>query len=104
MNARKACKAAGLAWVPGTQVLGGDLLVHTLIPLVHVSGRTAAGSQSKTGLGDITVGAGLGFHHSPRLHSVLALDLHLKTGSYDQMRGKPRPSQLAAQQLGAKGA
>lgn len=75
---------ARLAWVPGTRVLGGDLIVHTLIPLVHVSGRTAAGSQSKSGLGDITVGAGLGFHHSPRLHSVLALDLHLKTGSYDR--------------------
>lgn len=72
-----------LAWVTGQKAWGGDLVVHTLIPLLNVKLDLPGVSQSKSGLGDIVVGAGLGFHHSPQLHSVVALDVHLPTGRYD---------------------
>ena len=48
-------------------------------------GSSAMGaSQSKSGLGDMTVGAALGYHHSPRLHSAVGLDAILPTGRYDK--------------------
>lgn len=75
-----------LAWVTGRQVLGGDLVLHTLLPLAQLSSRTLLGEPSTRGLADAVVGAGLGFHHSPQLHSVLALDVHLPTGSFDASR------------------
>lgn len=69
-------------WVTGQKIAGGDLVVHSIIPLVNLSVKAAGASQSKTGVGDITVGAGLGFHHSANLHSIVALDVILPTGGY----------------------
>jgi hypothetical protein len=71
-----------VVWVPGVNVLGGDLVVHAIAPLVSLKITAGGASQSKTGLGDMTVGAGVGYHHSPNLHSVVALDAYLPTGSY----------------------
>lgn len=73
-----------LIWVSGIQVLGGQLVAHTLAPLVDVEVSAGGMRQSKSGLGDITVGAGLGYHHSPQLHSAVAVDVILPTGSYTQ--------------------
>lgn len=73
-----------VVWVPGTQVLGGQLVVHALAPLVDLEVSAGGLRQRKSGLGDITVGAGLGFHHSPQLHSALGVDVILPTGSYTQ--------------------
>lgn len=72
-----------LAWVTGQQWLGGDLVLHTLLPLLEVRASGPGGTTTRSGLGDVVVGAGLGFHHSPQWHTVLALDLHLPTGAYD---------------------
>ncbi|MEY5100140.1 MAG: hypothetical protein RJA36_2859 [Pseudomonadota bacterium] len=74
--------APRLVWVPGTQVLGGDLVAHVIAPLVDLKVSTPGGSQSKSGLGDLTVGVGVGHHYSPNLHSVAALDAYLPTGGY----------------------
>ena len=76
--------APRLVWVPGAKVMGGDLVVHAIAPLVSLKVTTPGGSQSKSGLGDLTVGAGVGYHHSPKLHSVLAVDAYLPTGGYSQ--------------------
>lgn len=73
-----------LIWVPGVQVLGGDLVAHMIAPLVEVRAAAGGGRQHKSGLGDITTGLGIGHHHSPRLHSVIGLDFTLPTGSYSQ--------------------
>lgn len=72
-----------LVWVPGVKVMGGDLAVHGLAPLVNLKVSAMGASQSKSGLGDMTVGVGVGYHHSPQLHSALALDLILPTGEYN---------------------
>lgn len=76
--------APRLVWVPGTQVLGGDLVGHVIAPLVDLKVSTPGGSQSKSGLGDLTVGIGVGHHYSANLHSVTALDAYLPTGGYDK--------------------
>lgn len=69
-------------WVPGAKLLGGDLVTHVIAPLVDLKVTTPGGTQSKTGLGDLTMGVGIGYHHSPQLHSVVALDAYLPTGGY----------------------
>ena len=76
--------APRLVWVTGQQVLGGDLAAHVIAPLVDLKVSTPGGTQSKSGLGDLTVGLALGYHHSPNLHSVAALDAYLPTGDYDK--------------------
>jgi hypothetical protein len=76
--------AARLAWVPGAKILGGDLVAHIIIPVVNLSVNVPGASQSKSGIGDITTGLGVGFHHSPNLHSVAAIDLFLPTGAYNK--------------------
>ena len=73
-----------LVWVPGIKVLGGDLVTHVVAPLVNLKVSAMGASQSKSGLGDMTVGVGLGYHHSPQFHSALALDFILPTGGYDR--------------------
>lgn len=71
-------------WVTGQKVAGGDLVLHSIVPLVDLDVTAGGQSQGKTGVGDITVGAGLGYHHSPNLHSIVALDVVLPTGGYDK--------------------
>lgn len=74
--------AARLAWVPGVHLLGGDLVLHTIVPMVDLSVSASGAHQRKTGIGDITLGAGIGWHHDAHWHSVAAVDLFLPTGSY----------------------
>lgn len=69
-------------WVTGTKVLGGDLSLHAITPLVDLNVAVGGARQHKTGLGDITVGPGLGYHHSERLHSLVGVDFYLPTGGY----------------------
>jgi hypothetical protein len=76
--------APRLVWVTGQKLLGGDMVVHAIAPIVNLKVDVAGKSQSKTGLGDMTVGVGTGFHHSPNLHSIVALDVILPTGGYTQ--------------------
>lgn len=75
--------APRLVWRPDAKVLGGDVVAHVIAPLVDLKVSVAGKSQRKSGLGDLTVGVGLGYHHSPKLHSVIAMDAFLPTGEYD---------------------
>lgn len=75
--------APRVVWRPDLKVWGGDLAVHAIAPLVNLKVSTPAGSQTQSGLGDMTVGVALGYHHSPQLHTVVALDTYLPTGGYD---------------------
>jgi hypothetical protein len=71
-------------WSTPVQVGGGNLMFHTVIPLVNLKVEAAGASQTKTGVGDISVGAGVALHHSQNLHSVYALDVVLPTGDYNK--------------------
>lgn len=71
-----------LGWVPGNKVLGGDLAFHAVLPITTLKVSALGASQSKSGIGDITLGAALGYHHSPSLHTLWGMDVVLPTGSY----------------------
>ena len=77
--------APRIVWVTGQKFLGGDLGFHTIVPLVDLDVKVGpVGQQKKRGLGDITLGAVTGYHHSANLHSIVALDVFAPTGRYDK--------------------
>lgn len=78
--------ATRIAWVTTTPVMGGQLVAHAILPLVNVKVSAAGQTSSRSGLGDVSLGTGVAWHHSPQLHSVLALDLVLPVGVYDAAR------------------
>lgn len=83
---RATAAATRIAWVTDTPVMGGQLVAHAIVPLVRVNVSAGGQSSSRSGLGDISLGAGVAWHHSPQLHSVAAVDLVLPVGSYDVNR------------------
>ena len=83
---RAAAAATRLIWVTPQQALGGQLTAHAILPLVDLSVRAGGASDARTGLGDVTVGGAIAWHHTPALHSVLGLDAVLPTGAYDRGR------------------
>jgi hypothetical protein len=74
--------ATRFAWSTTTQIAGGNLLLHAIVPVVNLKVEVPGVAQSKTGLGDITFGPAIAFHHSPSLHSVVGLDFVAPTGRY----------------------
>jgi len=76
--------APRIVWVTNQQVLGGQLAFHAIAPLVDLKVAVAGASGSDSGLGDMTFGAGLGYHLSPNLHYVAAVDLNAPTGHFDK--------------------
>lgn len=76
--------ATRLLHVNKATVLGGNPVVHAILPLVNANLDIPNASESKTGLGDISVGAGIAWHHSAKLHSAAAVDVVVPTGSYNK--------------------
>lgn len=83
---RAVAAATRIAWSTQQPLLGGNVVAHAILPLVNVKVSAGGQSSSRSGLGDISLGAGVAWHHSPQLHSVAALDLVLPVGSYDVNR------------------
>ncbi len=73
-----------LIWVSDTTILGGTLAFHMMAPLAELKVRVNGDSQRKQGLGDMTFGAGLGYHYSQNFHVIYGLDITAPTGSYDR--------------------
>lgn len=73
-----------VVWVTPQTVLGGQLAVEALLPLLDVQVKAGGQSFQRSGLGDLILGAALGYHHGPSLHSVLGVDVYLPTGQYNQ--------------------
>lgn len=76
--------ANGLLWMTGSKVLGGDLGAIVLVPLIDLNVSVGGVGQRKSGVGDIKIGVGVGYHHSATLHTVAGLDVFLPTGAYDK--------------------
>lgn len=81
---RAVAAVTRLVWSTPHPMLGGNLVMHSILPLVDLDVAAAGASQHKTGLGDITVGAGIAYHHSPQLHTAIGVDLVLPTGGYNK--------------------
>ena len=71
-------------WVTGQKIAGGDLAFHMIVPLVNLDVTVGNASQKKTGVGDITTGFSLGYHHSPQLHTLIGLDFFVPVGDYNK--------------------
>jgi hypothetical protein len=71
-------------WITGQQIAGASLGFHAILPVVKLDVTVPGLSQSKSGIGDMVFGPALGWHHSPQLHSVLALDFFAPTGRYSR--------------------
>lgn len=71
-------------WVTGQKLLGGQLAVHAIVPMLNVDVRVGANQQRNTGIGDLNLAAALGYHVSPNLHYVVALETNAPTGRYDR--------------------
>ncbi|WP_457392587.1 SphA family protein [Roseateles sp. P5_E1] len=74
--------ATRFVWSTTTMVAGGNVVYHAIVPLVDLKVEVPGLAQRKTGLGDITFGPAISFHHSPTLHSVLGLDFVAPVGRY----------------------
>lgn len=85
-----AVVAPRLVWVTGQSLFGGQLAFHAIAPVLDVHFKAAGASYRSSGLGDIAFGPALGFHASPSLHWVAAVDFVAPTGEYD----KTDPSSL----------
>ncbi|AGI24092.1 SphA family protein [Pseudomonas sp. MT3] len=71
-------------WVTPQELLGGTLALHTIVPVVTLDVSAGGHSQRNTGVGDIVFGPSIGWHHSPNLHTVAAIDFFAPTGEYDK--------------------
>ncbi len=69
-------------WSTPIQVLGGNVVNHVIAPVVNLKVSAFGLSQTKNGLGDVTIGSAVAWHHSPSLHSVGGANLVLPTGGY----------------------
>lgn len=76
--------APRVIWVTGQTVAGGNLAFHTIVPLVDLDVRVGPRRESRRGVGDITAGFSIGWHHSPYLHSLAGIDVFVPSGHYDK--------------------
>ena len=73
-------------YVTNIKVLGGDYAVQAFVPVVNQSLNISplGGRANKFGIGDMFfTPVAIGWHHSPELHTIAALDVFLPTGAYD---------------------
>ncbi len=74
-----------IVWVTDKTFQGASVALHYIQPLVDLDVTVMDGVEdATTGLGDGTLGLALGWHHSPSLHTVAALDIIVPTGTYDK--------------------
>lgn len=73
-----------IVYVTKETVMGGSLAFHSILPIVNLSVTVPGLSQTKSSNGDIVLGAALGYHYSPALHTVAAIDVITPTGAYSK--------------------
>ncbi|WP_421867816.1 SphA family protein [Motiliproteus sp.] len=68
--------------VSETELLGGNLFVHGLIPIVHLDGQLGgAASNNETGIGDLNTGIGISWP-GKNVSIAASFDLYAPTGQY----------------------
>lgn len=72
-----------LAWITNTKINGGDLVAHMVLPIVDIKVSNGSTTQTKAGVGDITIGSGVAFHNGA-WNWVYAFDAYLPTGNYNK--------------------
>jgi hypothetical protein len=80
--------ALRLIYVGKTKILGANPIFHIIQPIqyLHLEAEVPGmelGSDTKKGLMDTSVAAGLGWHFTKNWHLLAALEVFMPTGSYD---------------------
>jgi hypothetical protein len=76
--------APRFVWVTQQQILGGQLAWGANTPVVHTMFEANGKKFTDTGVGDISLGPGLGYHLSDKIDVVVATDFFLPTGQYSK--------------------
>ncbi len=66
------------------KILGADYGVHAIVPVVYQS-MNMGGRNSTSNVGDVTVDPFVLGWHRPQWHAVVAFDIDLPTGTYEQI-------------------
>lgn len=76
--------APRVIWVSEQKLFGGNMVLGAILPLVRMDSKMMGQIERKEGLGDAILEAALGYHHSPNLHTAVALEMYFPTGDYDK--------------------
>jgi len=82
-NLTAVVNAFRLVHVTKIELLGGNLGGHLLLPVVNLDVTMGGRSQSRFGLGDLTVGPLITWH-TKNLHTAVGLDTTVPSGRYDK--------------------
>jgi hypothetical protein len=83
-NAHVSIAATRLIWVSEQKLLGGQVMLHAIFPLINAGGSLNGTGGGDSGLGDMDVGVGLAYHASPKFHYGFAVDTFAPTGRYSK--------------------
>lgn len=70
--------------VTDKKIFGGFWGVHALLPILHVNIKTPAGSDNKTGIGDLIVDPFILSWHFKNWHFATGIDIFIPIGTYDK--------------------
>jgi hypothetical protein len=65
-------------------LLGGNVAMQAILPIVHLEVAVPGRSQSNNGLGDLVISPLILTWHSGNLHYVAGLDVDIPVGAYDK--------------------
>ena len=71
-----------LVHVTDYKLLGGNIGMQAILPIVHLEVEVPFRSQSNNGLGDLVISPLILSWHSKNLHYVVGLDVDMPTGAY----------------------
>jgi hypothetical protein len=66
------------------KLLGGNIGMQAILPLVHLEVEVPGRSQSNNGLGDLVISPLILSWHSKNLHYVAGVDVDIPIGAYDK--------------------
>ena len=74
-------------WVPGTTLLGGQLVLAAVLPVAHINTMRTIGpttvAGNKTGTLDLSMNAALGYDLAPNWKAAVGVSLYAPTGTYN---------------------
>jgi len=87
-KARATANITRIMYTNDLHPFGATFSSHILVPIVdvYVNTATPAGSDSRSGLGDITIAPVMLGWHSRNYHLITGVDITMPTGTYDKTR------------------
>jgi len=70
--------------VTNSKLLGGNIGMQAILPIVHLEVAVPGRSQSNNGLGDLVISPLILSWHSKNLHYVAGVDIDIPIGAYDK--------------------